>query len=147
MKSVIPRAIEILLVEDSPTDAKLIAKVFSHAQITHQLQIVTDGVEAIAFLQQEGIYSQMPRPDLILLDLHLPKKDGLGVLAEIRTNSKFYNIPVIILTTSECQEDILNCYHLEANCYLTKPNNLDKFYETITFLKDFWLNFAKLPSL
>jgi two-component system response regulator len=108
---------------------------------------VSDGVEAIAFLHQEGKYSQMPRPDLILLDLHLPKKDGLGVLAEIRANSKFHNIPVIILTTSECQEDILNCYQLEANCYLTKPDNLDKFHQTVTFIKDFWLNFAKLPSL
>jgi CheY-like chemotaxis protein len=147
MNSVIPRAIEILLVEDSPTDAKLIAKVFSQAKITHQLQIATDGVEAIAFLHQEGKYSQMPRPDLILLDLHLPKKDGLGVLTEIRANSKFRNIPVIILTTSECQEDILNCYQMEANCYLTKPNDLDKFRETVTFIKDFWLNFAKLPSL
>jgi CheY-like chemotaxis protein len=147
MNSVIPKAIKILLVEDSPIDAKLIAKVFSEATITHHLQIVSDGVEAIAFLHQEGKYSQMPRPDLILLDLHLPKKDGLGVLAEIRANSKFHNIPVIILTTSECQEDILNCYQLEANCYLTKPDNLDKFHETVTFIKDFWLNFAKLPSL
>ncbi|MBE9169420.1 response regulator [Pleurocapsales cyanobacterium LEGE 06147] len=140
------RAIEILLVEDSPIDAKLIAKVFSHATITHHLQIVTDGVEAIAFLHQKGKYSHKPRPDLILLALHLPKKDGLGVLAEIRANSKFLNIPVIILTTSECQEDIINCYHMDANCYLTKPNDLDAFCETVTLIQDFWLNFAKLPS-
>ena len=145
MNDVILRPVEILLVEDSPSDAKLISKVFSRATIPHHLELVEDGIEAIAFLYQQGEYRSAPRPDLILLDLHLPKKDGLGVLAEIKSDSQLSKIPVIILTTSDCQEDVVSCYQMEANCYLTKPNNLQEFKETVTIIEDFWLRFVKLP--
>jgi CheY-like chemotaxis protein len=147
MSIVISRPIEILVVEDSPGDAKLISKVLSSAKIPNHLQIVGDGVEAISFLHQEGQYYQMPRPDLILLDLNLPKKNGLGVLAEIRADSQLHHIPVIILTTSDYEEDIINSYELQANCYLTKPKSLLEFQETIALIEDFWLQFAQLPLI
>ena len=145
MNSVILRPIEILLVEDSPSDAKLISKVFTRATIPCHLKLVEDGIEAIDFLYQQGEYNSAPRPDLILLDLHLPKKDGLGVLAEIKADSQLSKIPVIVLTTSDCQEDVLTCYQMDVNCYLTKPNNLQEFKETVTIIEDFWLSFVKLP--
>ena len=145
MNGVILRPIEILLVEDSLSDARLISKVFDDANIPCHVELVEDGIEAIDFLYQQGEYLAAPRPDLILLDLHLPKKDGLGVLAEIKTDAQLSQIPVIILTTSDCQEDVRSCYQMDANCYLTKPNNLQEFKETISIIEDFWLGFAKLP--
>lgn len=145
MNGVILRPIEILLVEDSLSDARLISKVFDDASIPCHLKLVEDGMEAIDFLYQQGEYFSAPRPDLILLDLHLPKKDGLGVLAEIKTNTQLSQIPVIVLTTSDCQEDVVNCYQMNANCYLTKPSNLKELRETVTIIEDFWLSFVQLP--
>lgn len=145
MNSVILRPIEILLVEDSPSDAKLIKKVFDRATIPHHLEQVEDGIEALDFLYQQGEYKSAPRPDMILLDLHLPKKDGLCVLAEIKADDQLGKIPVIVLTTSRCQEDVINCYQMDANCYLTKPNNLQEFKQTVSMIEDFWLGFVKLP--
>jgi CheY-like chemotaxis protein len=147
MTSILSRPIEILVVEDSPYDAKLIATVFDHASIPNHVQVVRDGVEAIAFLHQEGQYQQMHLPDLILLDLHLPRKNGLRVLAEIKADSRLQHIPVIILTTSNSQADILHCYELEANCYLAKPSTMSEFRETILFIEDFWLKWVKLPLI
>ena len=145
MNSVILRPIEILLVEDSPSDAKLISKVFTRATIPCHLELVEDGIEALDFLYQQGEYKSAPRPDLILLDLHLPRKDGLGVLAEIKADSQLSKIPVIVLTTSHCPQDVINCYQMDANCYLTKPNNLQEFKQTVSMIEDFWLGFVKFP--
>lgn len=146
MNSSLSKIIEILLVEDSHSDAQLIAKVFERANLTIHLEIVEDGVEALAFLNREGRYSQMPRPNLILLDLHLPKKDGIGVLTAIKTDSNLRDIPVIILTTSDAQEDIINCYKMDANCYLTKPRDLKEFQATIKTIETFWLKCVQLPT-
>ncbi|MDJ0635123.1 MAG: response regulator [Xenococcaceae cyanobacterium MO_188.B29] len=145
MNSVTLRPIEILLVEDSPSDAKLIKKVFDRATIPHHLEQVEDGIEALDFLYQQGEYGSAPRPDMILLDLHLPKKDGLCVLAEIKADSQLSKIPVIVLTTSHSPKDVINCYQMDANCYLTKPNNLQEFKQTVSIIEDFWLGFVKLP--
>ena len=145
MNSVTLRPIEILLVEDSPSDAKLIKKVFDRATIPHHLEQVEDGIEALDFLYQQGEYRSAPRPDMILLDLHLPKKDGLCVLAEIKADSQLSKIPVIVLTTPHSPKDVINCYQMDANCYLTKPNNLQEFKQTVSIIEDFWLGFVKLP--
>ena len=139
------RPLEILLVEDSSSDATLIAKILAKAEIPHNLRIVEDGVEAVSFLHREGRYDKIPRPDIIFLDLHLPKKDGLGVLAEIKSEPSLRNIPVIILTASASQEDITKCYQMNANCYLTKPSTSEDFCRTVKVLEDFWLNIAQLP--
>ncbi len=141
---------EILLVEDSESDAKLITKAFSRTNITPpnitpNFRIVKDGVEAVAFLYKEKPYDKMPRPDIIFLDLHLPKKDGLGVLTEIKSEPSLRNIPVIILTSSALQQDITKCYQMNANCYLTKPSTSEEFYRTVKIIEDFWFNIAKLP--
>ena len=139
------RSLEILLVEDSITDATLIAKMFAQAEIPHNLRIVEDGVEAVSFLYREGRYNKMPRPDIIFLDLHLPKKDGLGVLDQIKSEPSLRNIPVIILTSSASQKDITKCYQMNANCYLTKPSTSEDFCRTLEVLEDFWLNIVQLP--
>ena len=139
------RPTEILLVEDSESDAKLITKVFSRTDITPNFRVVKDGVEAVAFLYQQKPYDKMPRPDIIFLDLHLPKKNGLDVLAEIKSEPRLRNIPVIILTSSASQQDITKCYQMNANCYLTKPSTSEEFCRTIKIIEDFWLNIAKLP--
>ncbi|MDJ0573780.1 MAG: response regulator [Xenococcaceae cyanobacterium MO_234.B1] len=139
------RPLEILLVEDSIADATLIAKILAQAKISHNLRIVEDGVEAISFLHREGRYDKTPRPDIIFLDLHLPKKDGLGVLAEIKSEPSLRNIPVIILTASASQEDITKCYQMNANCYLTKPSTSEDFCRTVKVIEDFWLNIAQIP--
>jgi CheY-like chemotaxis protein len=139
------RPVEILLVEDSSSDAKLIAKMFARAEIYHNLSIVEDGMEAIAYLSKKGKYERMPRPDIIFLDLHLPKKDGLGVLAQIQSEPHLRNIPVIILTASASQEDIKKCYQMNANCYLTKPSTLEDFRRTVQIIENFWFNLAKIP--
>lgn len=145
INSVTLRPIEILLVEDSHSDAKLIGKVFGRASIPHNLERVKDGIEAIDFLYQQGKYDSAIRPDLILLDLNLPRKDGLCVLAEIKADINLSKIPVIILSNSDCQEDVLSCYQMNANCYLTKPGNLQEFKEIVNIIEDFWLSFVKLP--
>lgn len=140
-------SIDVLLVEDSPSDARLTAKTFEKAKVLNTLHIVEDGVEAMAFLRQTGAYQQSPRPDLILLDLNLPKKDGRQVLEEIRADPKLETIPVVVLTTSEAEEDILKSYQLRANCYITKPVTLQQFVRVVESIEDFWLTVVKLPPV
>lgn len=140
------KAIEILLVEDNAGDARLALEALREAKVHNHLSWVTDGVEALAFLRREGPYAQSARPDLILLDLNLPRKDGREVLAEIKADTSFRRIPVVILTTSQAEEDILKAYHLNANCYISKPVDLDQFMKVIKTIKEFWLTIVKLPS-
>lgn len=140
-------SIDVLLVEDSPSDAKLTAKTFKKAKVLNTLHIVEDGVEAMDFLHQTGPYQESPRPDLILLDLNLPKKDGRQVLEEIKEDPNLQNIPVVILTTSEAEEDILRSYRLRANCYITKPVTLQQFVRVVESIEDFWLTVVKLPPV
>lgn len=139
--------VEILLVEDSPSDAKLTAKTFSKAKVLNNLHIVEDGVEAIAFLRRQGKYMQAPRPDIILLDLNLPRKDGREVLAEIKSDPNLCVIPVVVLTTSEDEMDILRSYQMHANCYLTKPVTLKGLMRVVSMIEDFWLTVVKLPQV
>ncbi len=141
------KQINVLLVEDSPSDAKLTAKTFQKAKILNSLHIVEDGAEAMNFLHQVGAYEKAPRPDLILLDLNLPKKDGRKVLAEIKADPQLCNIPVVVLTTSEAEEDILKSYSLHANCYVTKPVTLKQFTKVVESIEQFWLTVAKLPNM
>lgn len=139
------RPIEILLVEDSPGDVRLTKEIFRDGKVLNNLSVVENGVEAMAFLGREGPYANMPHPDLILLDLNLPKKDGREVLAEIKADEKLKRIPVVVLTTSRAEEDILKVYNLHANCYITKPINLDQFISVVKSIEEFWLTVAKLP--
>ena len=140
------KAIEILLVEDNAGDARLALEALREAKVHNNLSWVTDGVEALAFLRREDSYAQSPRPDLILLDLNLPRKDGREVLAEIKADENLRRIPVVILTTSQAEEDILKAYHLNANCYISKPVDLDQFMKVIKTIKEFWLTIVRLPS-
>ncbi|MEQ8963410.1 MAG: response regulator [Coleofasciculus sp. C2-GNP5-27] len=140
------RPIEILLVEDSPSDADLTVDAFSDARVLNNLHWVEDGVEALTFLRRQGKYSDVPRPDLILLDLNMPKKDGREVLAEIKADSQLKRIPVIILTTSAAERDILKTYELNGNCYVTKPIDLEQFMSVVKIIEAFWLAVVQLPS-
>jgi CheY-like chemotaxis protein len=140
------RPIEILLVEDSPSDADLTVDAFSDARVLNNLHWVEDGVEALTFLRRQGQYSDVPRPDLILLDLNMPKKDGREVLAEIKADSQLKRIPVIILTTSAAERDILKTYELNGNCYVTKPIDLEQFMSVVKIIEAFWLAVVQLPS-
>jgi len=137
--------IEILLVEDNPADVRLTTEALKEEKIYNNLQVVTDGVGAIAFLRRKGKYANAVRPDLILLDLNLPKKDGREVLNEIKNDDDLKAIPVVVLTGSKSEEDILKSYHLHANCYITKPVDLDQFMKVIRSVRDFWLTIVKLP--
>jgi chemotaxis family two-component system response regulator Rcp1 len=137
--------IEILLVEDSPGDVRLTREAFKDAKVLINLHVASDGAEAMAFLGREGKHANDPRPDLILLDLNLPKKDGRTVLAEIKGNPDLQIIPVVILTTSESEADILKSYMLHANCYITKPVNLDGFLRVVKSIDNFWLSVVRLP--
>lgn len=137
--------IQILLVEDSKSDAVLTAETLSESKILNQLHIVRDGVEAIDFLYQVGKYQNAPRPDLILLDLNLPKKNGREVLAEIKKDPRLKSIPVVVLTTSDYEGDILKSYELHANCYITKPVELSQFINMMKTLEHFWFTIVKLP--
>lgn len=137
--------IEILLAEDNPGDAKLTQKAFEQGNITNNLHIVEDGAEAVKFLHQEGDYRERPRPDLVLLDLNMPKMDGWDVLEEIKTDSELARIPVIILTSSEAEEDIVRSYDLQANAYLTKPVDFQGFLEIVHGFEEFWLSLVKMP--
>ena len=139
--------VEILLVEDSPIDIKLTSKTFANAKVMNNLHIVEDGVEAMDFLHQRGKYLDVPRPDLILLDLNLPKKDGRQVLSEIKAEPNLCLIPVVVLTTSEQEEDILRSYKLAANCYITKPVTLKDFIQVVEMIEGFWLTVVKLPHI
>jgi chemotaxis family two-component system response regulator Rcp1 len=141
----IGKPVEILLVEDSPGDVRLTVEALKDAKVRNELHVVEDGVEALAFLRQEGAYADAPRPDVILLDLNLPKKDGREVLAEIKGDPNLRRIPVVVLTVSQAEEDILKTYDLHANCYITKPVDLDQFIKVVRSIEDFWLTVVRLP--
>lgn len=138
--------LEILLVEDNMADARLTIEAFKSSALPHSLKHAVDGVEAWQYLRREGKYAGARRPDLILLDLNLPRKDGRELLMDIKGDQQFRRIPVVVLTTSAAQEDILRAYSLYANCYVCKPMELDDFTRIIKSIEDFWLSTAKLPS-
>jgi len=137
---------EVLLVEDSPGDVRLTQETLRDANRSIHLHVASDGVEAMAFLRHEGVHVRAPRPDLILLDLNLPKMDGREVLAHIKADDSLRLIPVIILTTSESEADIVKSYQLQANCYLSKPVQLEAFESLVKSINDFWLTKVKLPQ-
>jgi two-component system, chemotaxis family, response regulator Rcp1 len=139
------KLVDILLVEDNPGDVRLAQEALKESKVRNKLYVVEDGVEAIAFLRQQGKYSSMPRPDLILLDLNLPRKSGREVLAEIKADETLKCIPVVILTVSRAEEDIMKCYHYHANCYITKPLDFEQFMEVTKAIEGFWLTIVKLP--
>ena len=140
------KAIEVLLVEDSPGDVRLTREALKTAKVLINLHVASDGTEAMAFLKREGGHTNAARPDLILLDLNLPKKDGREVLGEIKESPALRSIPVVILTTSASEADILKSYQLHANCYITKPVGLDGFLKVVRSIDSFWLSVVKLPS-
>jgi CheY-like chemotaxis protein len=137
--------VEILLVEDDPGDTLMITEALEHNKVRNQLHCVTDGVEAMAFLRQEGEFADKPRPDMILLDLNLPKKDGREVLAEVKEDPELRTIPVVVLTTSKAEEDILRSYHLHANAYVTKPVDFSRFIDVVRQIDEFFVAVVKLP--
>jgi CheY-like chemotaxis protein len=139
------KPINILLVEDNPGDADLAREALENSKFNNNLQVVDDGEKAMAFLHREGPYRDAPRPDLILLDLNLPKKDGRQVLAEIKADPELKRIPVVILTTSRAEEDVLRTYNLHANCYITKPIDLNQFLHVVRSIEDFWMSIVVLP--
>lgn len=137
--------IEILLVEDNPGDVRLTREALKEAKVHTRLHVVEDGVAAMEFLRREGAFREAPVPDLVLLDLNLPKKDGREVLSEIKQDPELMRIPVVVLTTSEAEEDVLRSYDLHANCYVTKPVDLDRFITIVRSIEDFWLTVVRLP--
>ena len=137
--------IEILLVEDNPGDVRLTREALKEGKVYSNLHTVKDGVEAMEFLRRQGKYSGVPRPDIILLDLNLPKKDGREVLQEIKTDGALKRIPVVVLTTSKAEEDVVRTYNLHANCYVTKPVDLEKFMVVVKTIDVFWLTVVTLP--
>ncbi len=139
------REVEILLVEDNPADARLTMEAFKSSTLPHSLSHAQDGVEALEFLRRQGRFSQAKRPDLILLDLNLPRKDGREVLLDIKTDQQLRRIPVVVLTTSQAQEDIQHAYALYANCYICKPMELDDFTRIVKSIENFWLSTVMLP--
>jgi CheY-like chemotaxis protein len=138
--------VQILLVEDSPGDIRLTREVLRDAKIANELHIVGDGEQAMAFLRCEGQYADVRRPDLILLDLNLPRKDGREVLAELKDDPALHLIPVIVLTTSAAEQDVLRSYDLKAACYITKPIDLDEFISVVRSIESFWLSIVRLPQ-
>ena len=140
------RSVEVLLVEDNPGDVRLTMEALKEGKMLNHVSVVGDGVEAVAFLHRQGKYAKSARPDVILLDLNLPKKDGREVLAEIKTDPELRRIPVVILTTSSAEHDILKTYDLHANCYITKPVDLEQFIRVVKLIEDFWLTIVKLPT-
>ena len=141
------KLVEILLIEDNPGDARLTREALKDGNIKNNLHIVYDGVEATDFLFKRNEYQNAPRPDLIILDLNLPKKNGQEVLAEIKADDNLKSIPVIILTISKADEDIIKSYQLHANCFLIKPIDLNEFFEVVRSIEDFWLTLVKLPGV
>jgi len=139
------KPIEILLVEDNPADARLTLETLKEEKLNNKLNVVKDGVEALAYLRQEGEFTNAVRPDLILLDLNLPRKDGREVLSEIKNNPKLKTIPIVVLTVSEAEKDIFAAYNLHANCYISKPLDLYQFSKVVRAIQDFWLTIVKLP--
>lgn len=140
------KPIEILLVEDNPGDVRLTIEALKEAKVINHLTVVKDGVEALAFLRRQGSYDTAPRPHLILLDLNLPRKDGREVLADIKADDNLKRIPVVVLTTSQDEQDVLKSYNLHANCYITKPVDLDQFVRVVRSIEDFWLGIVVLPA-
>ncbi|MFC6087227.1 response regulator [Sphaerisporangium aureirubrum] len=140
------RFIDVLLVEDDPGDVLLTREAFEHNKVKNKLHVVSDGEQAMAFLRQEGKYAETPRPDLILLDLNLPRKDGREVLEDIKADANLRSIPVVVLTTSEAEEDILRSYHLHANAYVAKPVDFDQFIKVVRQIDDFFVSVVKLPK-
>jgi two-component system, chemotaxis family, response regulator Rcp1 len=140
------RPIEVLLVEDNPGDIRLTKEALKEAKVLNTLTVVQDGVEALTCLRRQGQYANAKRPDLILLDLNLPKKDGREVLAEIKNDEALKFIPVVILTTSQDEQDVLKSYGLHANCYITKPVELEQFISVVKAIEDFWLGIVILPA-
>lgn len=138
-------SIEILLVEDDPGDVRLTMEAFKKAKLLNHISVVEDGVQALAFLRKQGEYSRAPSPDVILLDLNMPRKDGHAVLAEVKTDPALKRIPVIILTTSQDEQDILRAYDKHANCFITKSVDLKEFFAVIGAIESFWLSIVKLP--
>ena len=138
--------ISILLVEDNPGDVRLTQEVFKEAKMGNRLHVVYDGEEALSFLKRTGKHGSAPRPDLVLLDLNLPKRNGLEVLAEIKADENLRRIPVVMLTMSKNEQDILKSYDLHANCFITKPVDLDQFLSVVRAIEDFWLTVVKLPK-
>lgn len=139
------KPIDVLLAEDSPADVRLIQEALKENKMHIRLNVVNDGVEAMAYLHKEGQYRDATHPDLILLDLNMPKKDGREVLNEVKSDANLKRIPVVILTVSKAEEDILKTYNLHANCYITKPLDLNQFTHVVNSIKEFWLSIVKLP--
>ena len=150
MPNIIPEApsnpIEILLVEDNPGDVELTREALHDSKVHMRLSVVPDGVEALAFLRREGRYADAVRPDLILLDLNLPRKGGREVLEEVKNDPSLRHIPVVILTSSQAEQDIARAYDLHANCYISKPVDLDQFITVVRSIEDFWFTVVKLPT-
>ena len=144
-RSAVGRPVEILLVEDNPGDVRLTREALREGKVRNNLHVASDGVEALAFLRKEGPYAAAVRPDLILLDLNLPRKDGREVLKEIKADPALRHIPVVVLTSSQAEEDIVRAYDLHANCYVTKPVDLDQFIRVVEAIEDFWFTIVKLP--
>jgi len=140
------RPVEILMVEDNPADVLLTREALKEVKMRNNLSVARDGIEAMAFLHQEGTFARSPRPDLILLDLNLPRKDGREVLAEIKADDSLKRIPLVILTTSTAEQDILRTYNLHANCYITKPVDLDQFIIVVQSIENFWFTIVKLAN-
>jgi CheY-like chemotaxis protein len=138
--------VQILLVEDNPGDVRLTMEALKEAKVFNKLTVVKDGIEALSLLRRQGEHARAARPDLILLDLNLPKKDGREVLAEIKADDNLKQIPVVILTTSQDEQDVLKSYNLYANCYITKPVDLDQFIKVVKSIEDFWLGIVVLPK-
>jgi chemotaxis family two-component system response regulator Rcp1 len=140
------RPVEILLVEDNPGDVRLTREALREGKVRNRLSVATDGAEAIAFLRRQGEFADATRPDLILLDLNLPRKDGREVLAEIKADPALKYIPVVVLTSSKAEEDVLRAYDLHANCYVTKPVDFDQFIRVVKSIEDFWFTIVQLPQ-
>jgi two-component system, chemotaxis family, response regulator Rcp1 len=140
------KPIDILLIEDNPGDVLLIKEILSENKIYNSLSVVNDGIGAMNYLYAKGKYKDSPRPDLIILDLNIPKKDGREVLAEIKKNNLLKSIPVVVMTISQAEEDILRVYKLHANCYITKPLDLNQFVKVVRSLENFWFSIVKLPA-
>ena len=140
-----PDPIEVLLVEDDPGDVLLIREAFEDNKVANRLHVVADGVQALEFMRQSGEHAQAPRPDLVLLDLNLPRKDGREVLAEVKGDERLQQIPVVVLTTSKAEEDVLRSYKLHANAYVTKPVDFDRFIEVVRQIDEFFVTVVKLP--
>jgi len=145
MDNLAAKVIDILLVEDNPGDVRLAQEALKESKVRNKLFVVDDGVEALAFLRQQGKYAGAPRPDLILLDLNLPRKSGREVLAEIKIDEKLKQIPVVVLTVSRSEEDVTMCYNNYANCYITKPLDFNQFMKVTKSIDEFWLTIVNLP--